>query len=314
LALLEKEGIDAICLTHEDSKYGTVETFADATACSNLFRRHVDKIDGVLVSSPNFGDERGVANAIRMSGLKVPVLVQAYPDNLKQFAIGQRRDAFCGRFSVCSNLTQYNIPFTLTSKHTMTPSSPGFIQDLPKFAGTCRVVRGLKNSRFGAISVRPSSFNSVRYSEKLLEHAGISIDVIGLTDIIGRAEKLSDADSQVQAKLQAVLNYTRVGQALESSLLKMAKFGVVMDNWMTENALVYSLAVLERDGGIFWYCPLHHHEHDEQRPITKRMRSRCSGSYRNVRITARFGNSQRPLSTGTTTTKMTMTSSLFCVS
>src|SRR5580692_8344210 len=80
LALLKKEGIDAICLTHEDSKFGTVETFADATACGNLFRRHADKIDGVLVSLPNFGDERGVANAIRMSGLKVPVLVQAYPD------------------------------------------------------------------------------------------------------------------------------------------------------------------------------------------------------------------------------------------
>jgi L-fucose isomerase-like protein len=238
LGLLKQEGIEAVCLTHEDTKFGTVETYADSLACANLFRRNADKIDGILVSLPNFGDERGIANTIRMSGLKVPVLVQAYPDTLKQFAIGQRRDAFCGKFSVCNNLAQYNIPFTLTTKHTVNPTSPGFIKDLRQFAGTCRVVRGLRNSRFGAIGVRPSAFNSVRYSEKLLEHAGISIDVIGLTDVVGRAERLSDSDAQVQAKLQAILKYTDVGKAPQSSLLKMSKFGVVVDHWIAENNLV----------------------------------------------------------------------------
>lgn len=238
LAVLKKEGIDTVCLTAEETKFGTVESFADSRACAELFRRHAEKIDGILVSLPNFGDERGVANAIRMSGLKVPVLVQAYPDNLKQFAIGQRRDAFCGKFSVCSNLSQYNIPFTLTSKHTVAPNSPSFLHDLRQFAGTCRIVRGLKNSRFGAIGVRPAPFNSVRYSEKLLEHAGISIDVMSMTDVLGRSERLSDSDSQVQAKLQAIRKYTDVGDAPQSSLLKMSKFGVVVDNWIAENGLV----------------------------------------------------------------------------
>lgn len=238
LAILNREGIDTVCLTGEDTKFGTVESFADSRACAELFRRHAAKIDGILVSLPNFGDERGVANAIRMSGLNVPVLVQAYPDNLKQFAIGQRRDAFCGKFSVCSNLSQYNIPFTLTSKHTVAPNSPSFLNDLRQFAGTCRIVRGLKNSRFGAIGVRPAPFNSVRYSEKLLEHAGISIDVISMTDVLGRSERLPDSDSQVQAKLQAIRKYTNVGEAPQSSLLKMSKFGVVVDNWIAENGLV----------------------------------------------------------------------------
>jgi L-fucose isomerase-like protein len=238
LALLQKEGIETVCLTPEDTKFGTVESFADSKACADLFHKHVDKIDGILVSLPNFGDERGVANAIRISGLKVPVLVQAYPDNLKQFAIGQRRDAFCGKFSVCSNLTQYNIPFTLTTKHTVAPNSPSFIKDLRQFAGTCRIVRGLNNSRFGAIGVRPAAFNSVRYSEKLLEHAGISVDVLSMTDVLGRSERLSDSDPQVQAKLRAIRKYTNVGEAPQSSLLKMSKFGVVVDNWIAENGLV----------------------------------------------------------------------------
>jgi L-fucose isomerase-like protein len=238
LGLLQKENIDAVCLTSEDTKFGTVETYADSKACAKLFRRHAEKIDGILVSLPNFGDERGVANAIRMSGLNVPVLVQAYPDDLTKFAIGQRRDAFCGKFSVCSNLTQYNIPFTLTTKHTVAPNTSAFISDLRRFAATCRIVRGLRNSRFGAIGVRPAPFNSVRYSEKLLEHAGISIDILSMTDALGRAEKLSDSDSQVQAKLKAISKYTKVGAAPAASLLKMSKFGVVLDNWIAENGLV----------------------------------------------------------------------------
>jgi L-fucose isomerase-like protein len=112
LSVLAKEGFDTVCLTPEQTKFGTVESFSDAKACADLFQRNASKIDGILVTLPNFGDERGVANAIRLSGLTVPVLVHAYPDELKKFAIGQRRDSFCGKFSVCSNLTQYNIPFT----------------------------------------------------------------------------------------------------------------------------------------------------------------------------------------------------------
>ena len=238
LRLLNDEGFDPICLAPEDTKFGTVETLSDSVACAELFRLHSDKIEGILVTLPNFGDERGVANAIRMSGLKVPVLVHAYPDTLNRLAITYRRDAFCGKFSVCSNLTQYNIPFTLTTKHTVSPSTPGFLDDLRNFGATCRIVRGLRSARFGQIGARPGPFNSVRYSEKILEHAGISIDTLDLSEVIGRIGKLSDQDSQVQAKLQAIQNYTNVGQAPQSALLKMAKLAVVVENWIADNQLV----------------------------------------------------------------------------
>ncbi len=238
LSVLAERGFEAVCLTPQDTKFGTVETFADAKACADLFYKNADKIDGILVTLPNFGDERGVANAIRMSGLKVPVLVHAFPDEMKKFSIGQRRDGFCGKFSVCSNLSQYNIPFSLTTKHTVWPSSPGFKQDLQRFGGTCRIVRGLRNSRFGAIGVRPAPFNSVRYSEKLLEYAGITIDVIDIADVLGRCNKIQDADQRVQDKIKAIKAYADVGEAPASSLIKMAKFGIVVDGWMEENALV----------------------------------------------------------------------------
>lgn len=237
LAILDKMGFDTVCLTPEDTKFGTVETYADAKACAELFHNNAGRIDGILVSLPNFGDERGVANAIRFSGLKVPVLVHAYPDDLAKFAIGQRRDGFCGKFSVCSNLKQYKIPFTLTTKHVEAPTSSWFKDDINKFGATCRVVRGLTNSRFGAIGLRPAPFNSVRFSEKLLEESGITIDVIDMVDVLGRAQRLSDSDGAVQSKLTAIRKYADVGAAPASSLLKMAKFGAVIDNWIAENDL-----------------------------------------------------------------------------
>jgi L-fucose isomerase-like protein len=206
-------------------------------ACAELFRRNACKIEGILVTLPNFGEERAVADAIRMSGLKVPVLVQAYPDSLDRLAMTYRRDSFCGKFSVCSNLSQYNIPFTLTTKHTVSPTARSFHRDLRNFGATCRVVRGLKSARFGQIGARPALFNSVRYSEKLLEHAGISIDTMDMGEALGRVGKLKDGDALVMAKLQAIRNYTNVGQTPQTALLKMAKFAVVVENWITEDRL-----------------------------------------------------------------------------
>jgi L-fucose isomerase-like protein len=104
LRVLEKEGYGSICLTPQDTKFGSVETLQDARKCADLFRQHSGEIDGVLVSLPNFGDERGVANSVRMSGLDVPVLIQAFPDEPHKMLMGGRRDSFCGKISVCNNL------------------------------------------------------------------------------------------------------------------------------------------------------------------------------------------------------------------
>jgi len=238
LALLQQEGIDSVCLTPEDTKFGTVETLADARACADLFRKNAGRIDGILVTLPNFGDERGVADTLRLSGLKVPVLVQAYPDQLDKFAIGQRRDSFCGKFSVCANLSQYRIPFSLTREHTVSPQTDSFRQDLRRFGATCRIVRGLRNARFGAIGPRPAAFNSVRYSEKILEGCGITVDVLDLTDVFGRANRMSDSDPRVAEKLQAIQGYVDTSSVPAASLAKMAKFAVVVEDWIRQNSMV----------------------------------------------------------------------------
>jgi len=238
LKVLAEEGINVVTLTPEDTAFGSVESLTDAEKCAALFKERRDEIDGVLVTLPNFGDERGVANALRMSGLDVPVLIQAFPDEVDKMTVADRRDSFCGKMSVCNNLKQYGIPFTLTTLHTVAPDSASFRQDLRQFVGTCRVVRGLRGAKVGALGARPAAFITVRYSEKLLEKAGISVEVLDLSEAFGRANRLQDDDPEVRRKLDEIKSYVSTAGVPDESLVKMAKFALVMQRWIGENELV----------------------------------------------------------------------------
>src|SRR5690242_13551826 len=75
LDTLSQHGIDVVALPPDATKFGAVESIADAQKCADLFKENAARIDGVLVTLPNFGDERAVANTLRWSGLRVPVLI-----------------------------------------------------------------------------------------------------------------------------------------------------------------------------------------------------------------------------------------------
>ncbi len=240
LSVLQGVGATAIVLGPEQSKYGAVETYAEAQRCAELFKQHAEEIDGIIVTLPNFGDERGIADAIRLSGLKVPVLVQATPDRSDNMTIAVRRDSFCGKMSACNNLMQYKIPYSLTTLHTEAVTSPEFKADLEWFSAVCRIVKGLKNLRIGAIGARPAAFNTVRYSERLLESSGISVEPIDLSEIFGRINRMKDNDDAAQAKLAAIKGYVSTQGIPEDALLKMAKLGAVVEGWMKQTSCTIS--------------------------------------------------------------------------
>ncbi|MHC4559190.1 MAG: L-fucose/L-arabinose isomerase family protein, partial [Planctomycetota bacterium] len=231
LDVLRSNGFNTVALSMQETKYGAVETFADAKKCAALFAEKAEKIDGIIVTLPNFGDEKGVAETIKRSGLDVPILIQAEPDVKGRMTIADRRDSFCGKISVCNNLRQAGIPYTLTDLHTVGVASTQFKQDLDDFASVCRIVRGLKNARFGAIGARTGAFNTVRYSEKILELSGISVETIDLSEIFGRVELLADNNRAVKRKLDAIRKYNSTKSIPVEKLLKMAKFGYVIDRW-----------------------------------------------------------------------------------
>ncbi len=237
LDVLKKNGFNSVALSMQQTKYGAVETFEDAKKCAGLFAEKSEKIDGVIVTLPNFGDEKGVAETIKRSGLNVPILIHAEPDAQDKMSIANRRDSFCGKISVCNNLRQAGIPYTLTSSHTVKVTSAEFKKDLCDFASVCRIVKGLKNARFGAIGARTGAFNTVRYSEKILELSGISVETIDLSEILGRVERLADNDRGVKRKLNDIKKYVPTKSIPADKLLKMAKFGYVVDRWIKETEL-----------------------------------------------------------------------------
>ena len=237
LRVLAGEGYKTVCLTPEDTKFGAVETLQEARRCADLFKLHRDEIDGIVVTLPNFGDEKSVANTLRLAELNVPVLVHAFPDEPNKMLMGGRRDSFCGKISVCNNLWQYGIPFTLTALHTVAPQTEAFKADLKNFAATCRVVRGMRRVRVGVLGARPAAFNTVRFSEKLMEHAGISVETLDLSEVFGRIGRLKDDDPAVEAKLAGIRAYVRTEGIPQPSLLRMGKFGAVVDEWMKSNEL-----------------------------------------------------------------------------
>ncbi|MCX7845827.1 MAG: L-fucose/L-arabinose isomerase family protein [Dictyoglomaceae bacterium] len=235
IKVLKEKGYEVICLSSEDTKFGSVETWEDAKKCAELFKKNKDKIDGIIVSLPNFGDEKGVANSIRLSGLQVPILVQAFRDDLSRLDLSNRGDSFCGKISVCNNLIQYKIPFSLTTLHTVDPEEESFKKDLEWFAGVCKVVKGLKNLRLGAIGARPTAFNTVRYSEKILESYGISTETIDLSEIILKINKISSKDVKVKEKIEEIRNYANVSKVPMEKLEVLAKFYLVVEDWIREN-------------------------------------------------------------------------------
>ena len=154
--------------------------------------------------------------------------------------IAFRRDSFCGKMSACNNLTQYGIPYSLTTLHTVSPGLGWFPQRSAWFAAVCRVVNGFADLRVGSIGARPAAFNTVRYSEKILESQGITMETVDLSEILGRIARLKDDDADVQTKLDEIRRYVTTEGIPPEALMKMAKLGAVIEGWMQQTDVTIS--------------------------------------------------------------------------
>lgn len=234
--VMAKKGYGCILLDESETPTkGSIETRDDGIKCANLFRAHRDEIDGIIVSLPNFGFEIGIINAISMSELNVPVMVQACDDQNDKVDLDSRRDAFCGKISVCNNLYQYGIPFTDTTLHTYSIHSDLFLQDVDRFAAICRTVNKLRHCRIGQIGTRPLGFNTCRASEKLLQATGITVVPVDLSEILFNARKFDDNAAELKAKMEEISAYAKVPQAYQEKLALQAKFGLAVENWVEAN-------------------------------------------------------------------------------
>lgn len=239
MALLDKLGYKYVIVSENDTKYGVIETTEDAKKCARLFRDNYEKIDGIIVSLPNFGDEIGVVQAINFASLNVPVLVQACDDDLNKMDIEHRRDSFCGKLSVCNNLYQYKIKFTNTTFHTCPINSKEFESDINYFAKVCKVVKGIKTARIAQIGTRPAPFQTVRYSEKLLQDSGITVIPVDLSVIIAEANKISDSSNELKNKVNEVKKYGNIPKDIaDDKIIRSAKLNLAIEKFVKENECV----------------------------------------------------------------------------
>jgi len=238
LSLLDKAGYSYVVPDESATPSGCVETYQDAKLCAKLFDEHRGAIDGIVVTLPNFGDELGVVNTLALADLKVPVLVHAANDRNNEVGVHERRDAFCGKLSVCNNLYQYGIEFTDTSLHTCDIDSALFKADVDRFARICRTVGGLRHARIGAIGARPAAFQTVRFSEKLLQATGITVVPIDLSEIIAKARALDNQAVEVKQMRRQIGEYGRIPADIpEDHVLTQSRFSVVVNQFMQENEL-----------------------------------------------------------------------------
>jgi len=188
----------------------------------------------------NFGDELGIVNTLAFAKPGVPVLVQASPDELDRLDTRRRRDAFCGKISVCSNLRQYGIPWTDTATHTVALDSAAFALDLEFFASVCRVANGLRSARIGAIGARPGAFQTVRCSEKLLQASGVTVVPVDLSEILAAANRVDVTSARAVSRLAELRSYGSVAPGigrLEAKFEKHLRLSLAVEDWCQANAI-----------------------------------------------------------------------------
>ncbi len=234
LQKLGEWGHEVVALSETDTELGQTMTYEEAVKCAALLRANSDRIDGIIVCLPNFGEETGVADAIRMSRLDVPILIQACDDDFDKLQLENRRDAFCGKLSLCNNLYQYGIPYSLTARHTCPVGGEEFAADVRRFAKVCAVVKSMRGARIAQIGARVTPFRTVRYSEKLLQLSGITVETEDFSEILADIHAMGEADEpRIAAKVAEIRAYGRVAPcADEEKLRKQAKLCLVVEDWM----------------------------------------------------------------------------------
>lgn len=225
-------GYDYILMDEKATRYGAVETRDEGRIYHDWLKSHEGEYDGVILCMPIFIDENGAVTALQDAN--VPILMQAYPDEIGKMDFAHRRDAFCGKFSVTDVFCQYKIPFTVLKPHVVNPLSEQFRENLNEFAGVCRVVKGMKRFNIGCIGARTTAFKTVRFDEVTLQRYGINVESFDLSELIFKVQKMEDENPKVLSKIERLKNYTNFSLVPTSSVLTLAKISVVIDEYIEE--------------------------------------------------------------------------------
>jgi len=232
---VKRAGYDYIMIDEAATNYGAVETRDEGRVYAGWLEKNRGKYDGVVFSMPIFVDENGAAEALRDAG--VPILLQAYPDETGKMDFKNRRDAYCGKFSVTDVFMQYKIPFTVMKPHVVHPLSGRFAQNLGEFAAVCRVVNGMKRFTIGCIGARTTAFKTVRFDEIALQKYGITVESFDLSELVHKVQNLRGDAPVVKEKVAMLGGYTDFSGVPDENVNNLAKIGVIIDEYIRDYRL-----------------------------------------------------------------------------
>lgn len=227
---VERQGYGYLMMDENATRYGGIETRDEGRLFAGWLKQHAGEFDGVIFSMPIFADENGAIEALRDA--TVPILMQAYPDEIGKMDFKHRRDAYCGKFSVTDVFTQYHVPFTVMKPHVVHPLSDAFAGNLNEFAAVCRVACGMKRFTVGAIGARTTAFKTVRFDELALQKYGITVESFDLSELIFKVQTMADDAPGVNEKIERLGGYTDVSGVPDRNLKTLAKMGVVIDEYI----------------------------------------------------------------------------------
>ena len=228
-------GYDYIAMDADLTRYGGIETREEGRLYAKWLKEHEGEYDGVIFSMPIFADENGAVTALQDAG--VPILLQAYPDELGKMDFKHRRDAYCGKFSVTDVFTQYQLPFTVLKPHVVHPLTETFAQNLKDFAAICRVVNGMKRFNVGCIGARTTAFKTVRFDEITLQKYGINVESFDLSELVFKVQNMDDGEEAVLNKMESLEKYTDFSKVPIKNKLTLAKISCVIDEYIEEYQL-----------------------------------------------------------------------------
>lgn len=232
---LQALGHETLMMDARATRHGAVETPAEGELYAEFLRQNRGKFGGVIVCLPNFGDETGAVAALKDAN--VPILIQAYPDELDKMAPAVRRDSFCGKFSIMDVFCQYGVKFTALQPHTVHPRSPKFAEQVDYFDRMCRVVQGVRNLTVGAIGARTTPFKTVRIDEVSLQRHGITMETFDLAGVFARVEKKKSSDKAVKTTSARLQKYCSWKGVPKTAVDKLSRLSVVLDEIIKENRL-----------------------------------------------------------------------------
>jgi L-fucose isomerase-like protein len=224
-------GYEYIIMDEEATRYGAVETRAEGRRYAAWLKDHEGQYDGVIFSMPIFVDENGAAEALRDAG--VPILMQAYPDEIGRMDFRYRRDAYCGKFSVTDVFSQYKVPFTVLKPHVVHPLSKTFAENLNDFAAICRVVNGMRRFTIGSIGARTTAFKTVRFDEVTLQKYGITVESFDLSELVHKVQNMKD-DENTAARIERLGSYTDCSAVPGQNMKALAKISLVIDEYIKD--------------------------------------------------------------------------------